>query len=211
MPTHITDPLDESKSVEVPTIPAAHWLSDLDFIANEIVGRTLTADEIARAKAMADRNWTLRVVASELFGEAAVDACWEPRTWEHAKLVALSHAGDGRATRELERRSHANRLREAIEWARGNLDREMSVTGRHRTVDERTVPMGGGLSTVTQVAIKHSSFRGRLRDLLAAGKRVPLGAPTFVGISAADLPDHAGDASRVTEDWQPAVWINARG
>lgn len=57
-------------TIEVPTIASAEFTRRL----TEIAGRSLTDNEYRRADQMAGKGWTLRVVASELFGEAHVDA-----------------------------------------------------------------------------------------------------------------------------------------
>jgi hypothetical protein len=44
-----------------------------------IAGRPLTPEEQSRADEMAAHGWLLRVVASELFGEAMVDAYFSPK------------------------------------------------------------------------------------------------------------------------------------
>jgi len=64
MPTIIRD---GHRGIEVPTITASEWNATLECIA----GRPLTDGERARAEKMARHNWTLRVVAAELFGDAA--------------------------------------------------------------------------------------------------------------------------------------------
>jgi len=55
---------------EIPVISAGEWWQKLEAIA----GRPLTDDERARADKMANHGWLLRVVATELFGEAKTDA-----------------------------------------------------------------------------------------------------------------------------------------
>lgn len=57
----------------IPAITQTEW----DQRLAEIAGRELTPDERARGDAMARHNWTLRVVATELFGEAAASAHFE--------------------------------------------------------------------------------------------------------------------------------------
>lgn len=76
MPTFVRD---GDNAVDVPKISAAEWWSNLA----EIAGRELTDDERRRADEMARHtcrqmpqlspDWTLRVVASELFGDELVD------------------------------------------------------------------------------------------------------------------------------------------
>lgn len=50
----------------------------------EIGGRALTAEELARVEKMSDHNWALRVQADRLFGSAIVDAYFA------AKLAAMT-------------------------------------------------------------------------------------------------------------------------
>ncbi len=73
MPKVIHD--DQGNAIEVPSMPREQWLAELAKIA----GRELTAEELARADKMGDHNWTLRVVATELFGDAVVDAYFAPK------------------------------------------------------------------------------------------------------------------------------------
>ena len=58
----------------VPTITVELWNKMLAAIA----GRDLTEAEKQRADKMADHNWTLRVVATDLFGAARADAHFMP-------------------------------------------------------------------------------------------------------------------------------------
>ena len=62
--------------IYVPTIANRDWDATLEAIA----GRPLTSDERDRADRMAERNWSLRVVATELFGEARTDAHFAPQS-----------------------------------------------------------------------------------------------------------------------------------
>lgn len=63
------------KGIDVPTISREEFHRRLA----EIAGRPLTADETTRADKMGDHNWTLRIVASELFGEAVADRHFAPK------------------------------------------------------------------------------------------------------------------------------------
>lgn len=72
MPTHINV---DGESKEIPSIPIVDWFDRLAKIA----GRPLTRLEVKLAQKMADHNWTLRIVASELFGEEVTDTHFEPR------------------------------------------------------------------------------------------------------------------------------------
>jgi len=72
MPRVIDD--GQGNTIEIPALPQKEWHAKLAAIA----GRPLTADETARAYKMADHNWTLRVVATELFGERIVDQFFGP-------------------------------------------------------------------------------------------------------------------------------------
>jgi hypothetical protein len=63
------------EGIEVPSLPRDEWLRRLEAI----VGRPLTEEETAKANRMGDHNWTLRVVAGELWGDAAADAHFDPK------------------------------------------------------------------------------------------------------------------------------------
>lgn len=66
---------DGKTTFPVPSISTSEFNARLA----EIAGRELTADEQKRADEMAAHAWTLRVVATELFGAELVDAHFAPR------------------------------------------------------------------------------------------------------------------------------------
>jgi hypothetical protein len=66
----------DAPAITIPRIPANEWNAKL----TEIAGRELNAAEWDRVAEMSRHNWTLRVIASELFGEAHVDAFFAPKS-----------------------------------------------------------------------------------------------------------------------------------
>lgn len=62
----------------IPSLSAAKWWRRLEQICGTIKGRPLTAQEKQRADKMANHNWTLRIVADDLFGEANVSPLFLP-------------------------------------------------------------------------------------------------------------------------------------
>jgi len=59
---------------DMPTMPVPDFWRALEAIA----GRDLTRDEVRRTEEMIEHNWTLRVIAEELFGESRTDAYFAP-------------------------------------------------------------------------------------------------------------------------------------
>jgi hypothetical protein len=76
MPTIIHD--ETQGCFEVSRISAYEWWSRLNDISLRIQDRCLDETERNRAERMANRNWTLRVIASVLFGEDEVSTYFSP-------------------------------------------------------------------------------------------------------------------------------------
>jgi hypothetical protein len=72
MPILVHD--DTQGAFTCPIISAAEWWSRLGAICQATQDRPMAVAEVVRANRMSGYNWTLRVVASELFGESDVDA-----------------------------------------------------------------------------------------------------------------------------------------
>lgn len=125
-----------------------------------------------------------------------------------AELGGKSQGGGKLATLELERRSHAARRQAAEAWAGNNLDRVVSVPGPSKVLSTGVISWGGpvwGMKTIADV--QTSSYRGKLRDLLAAGHAYEYG-PYRDKVSAADLHSVTGDPSAVEHIWhEPATVV----
>jgi hypothetical protein len=76
MPTVTHD--DTQGTIKIPTIASALWWAKLGAIAKAVTGKDLTARDATRADKMANKNWTLRVVASRIFGDNLVDDYFSP-------------------------------------------------------------------------------------------------------------------------------------
>ena len=63
---------DFGERVDIPAIPVQEWWDKLNEICQHCTGRDISDDERSRAQEMMDHNWTVRVVADELYDEPKV-------------------------------------------------------------------------------------------------------------------------------------------
>lgn len=122
----------------VPTVSNADFYAHLKAIA----GRELTADEITRAEEMASHNWTVRVIADELFGAEVTARYFAPKPKEYGDKTTTI----GDAVLKVVSVSHARTDEEdGGQWLVGNADIQWVVAGG--PVNDYRVHIGCWLGT----------------------------------------------------------------